>query len=105
MGGVASKLTRSSKISSGDELLAKTKDVREMSNALFQFMYGQWPDDEYMDMASNPGAYVVAISDLITEQFHVIGYTTKRNQVGEIYFVKHDKLKHPVSEGESGIEM
>jgi hypothetical protein len=104
MGSAASKLTRPSKISSGDDLLAKTKDVREMSNALFQFMYGQWPDDEYMDMARDPGAYVVAISDLITEQFHVIGYTTKRNQIGEIYFIKHDKLKHPGSEGQAGIE-
>lgn len=104
MGGAASKLTRSSKISSGDDLLAKTKDVREMSNALFQFMYGQWPDDEYMDMARDPGAYVIAISDLILEQFHVIGYTTKRNQIGEIYFVKYDKIKHPGSEGQAGIE-
>ena len=103
MGAGVSQLSRPSKISSGDDLLAKTKEVREMSNALFEFMYGVWEDKEIWEIANNPGDYVIAISDLITNQFHVLGYTTKRNQVGEIYFAKYSKLKPPSAEGEKGI--
>ena len=103
MGGAASTLSRPSRISSGNDLLAKTKDVREMSNALFTFMFSQWEDKEIWEIANNPGDYVVALSDLITSQFHVLGYTTKRNQIGEIYFAKYDKLKPPSQEGEKGI--
>lgn len=102
MGGAASSL-RPSRISSGNDLLAKTKDVREMSNALFTFMFSQWEDKEIWEIANNPGDYVVAVSDLITSQFHVLGYRTKRNQIGEIYFTKYDKLKPPSLEGEKGI--
>ena len=103
MGASSSILGPSSKIKSGNELLAKTKEVREMSNALFTFMFSQWEDKEIWEIANNPGLYVTALSDLITSQFHVLGYTTKRNQIGEIYFAKYDKLKPPSQEGEKGI--
>jgi len=66
-------------------------------------MFSQWEDKEIWEIANNPGDYVVALSDLITSQFHVLGYTTKRNQIGEIYFVKYDKLKPPSQESEKGI--
>lgn len=102
MGGASSTLMTSSQIKTGDELFAKTKDVREMSNALFQFMYSQWPRDEYLDIATKSDQYVIAISDLILEQFNVIGYTTARNQIGEIYFKRHSDLT-PSKKTESGV--
>ena len=101
MGAGASSLLPAKKISSANELILKTKDVREMSNALFTFMFSQWDDKEIWEISKNPGDYVVAVSDLITAQFHVLGYTTKRNQIGEIYFEKYSKLKPP-REGEGG---
>jgi len=103
MGNSASSLSRPSKISSGKDLLAKTKDVREMSNALFTFMYSVWEEREIWDIANRPGDYVIALSDMITQHFNVLGYTTKRNQIGEIYFIKYDKLKPPSDDGSKGI--
>lgn len=103
--GAGSSLLQASKISSGNELLMKTKDVREMSNALFTFMFSQWEDKEIWEISKNPDAYVVALSDLITTQFHVLGYRTKRNKIGEIYFAKYSDLKPPSEgtvEGEKG---
>jgi hypothetical protein len=43
-------------------------------------------------MADNPEEYVIALSDLITNQFHVLGYKTERNQIGEIYFMKYFQI-------------
>ena len=96
-------ILKSSKVRSGQELIAKTKDVREMSNALFQFMFTSWDQKEIWEIANNPGDYVIALSDMITAQFHIIGYTTKRNQIGEIYFMKYDKLKPPSGDGDRNI--
>ena len=61
-----------------------------MSDALFQFMYKDWDTREVWEMANKPEDYVIALSDLITNQFHVLGYTTAKNQIGEIYFMKYD---------------
>ena len=88
MGAAASKLTRSSQLSGNDTLL-KSEDVRKMSDALFQFMYKDWDTKEVWEMANKPEEYVIALSDLITNQFHVLGYTTAKNQIGEIYFMKY----------------
>jgi hypothetical protein len=41
-------------------------------------------------MANKPEDYVIALSDLITNQFHVLGYVTAKNQIGEIYFMKYE---------------
>lgn len=103
MGAAGSSLSRPSQISSGKDLIAKTKDVREMSNALFTFMYSVWEEREVWEIANRPGDYVIALSDMIQTQFHVLGYTTARNKVGEIYFMKYDKLKPPSEEGSRGI--
>lgn len=103
MGGTASKLSRATGTTSGRTLVAQTAEVREMSNALFQFMYAKWDEREVFDMAQKPGEYVIALSDLITNQFHVLGYVTKRNQLGEIYFMKYKDLQPPDKEGAKGI--
>jgi hypothetical protein len=68
----------------------KSEDVKKMAEALFQFMYRDWDTKEVWDMANKPEDYVIAISDLITNQFHVLGYKTERNQAGEIYFMKYE---------------
>jgi hypothetical protein len=94
MGASPSSLSRPSRITSGEELILKTKETREMSNALFEFMFKQWDNDgkEIWDITRNPEEYVIALSDLIEKQFSVLGYITKTNQVGEIYFVKLSDL-------------
>ena len=92
-----SKLTRSSRITSGKELVASTKDVREMADSLFRFMYDEFGEKEVMDMAMDPEKYVIALSDLITTKFEVIGYITKNNQMGEVYFAKYTDLNPLVS--------
>jgi hypothetical protein len=74
---------------------AKTKELKAMSDALFEFMYSKWDIREIFEITEKPGDYVIAISDLITSEFHVLGYTTKRNKIGEIYFQKWEKLDPP----------
>jgi hypothetical protein len=95
-----SKLRRPSKITSGKELVASTKEVREMANSLFRFMYDEFGEKEIMDMATEPEKYVIALSDLITTKFEVLGYITKQNQVGEIYFSSYDDLNPRISKPE-----
>ena len=102
MGGANSKidfgrLTRPSTISSGKELVASTKEVRDMADSLFRFMYNEFGEKEVMDMAMDPEKYVIALSDLITTKFEVIGYITKNNQMGEVYFAKYTDLNPLVS--------
>jgi hypothetical protein len=75
-------------------------DLKNMADALFQFMYSKWEVRDIFDIAENPGDYVIAVSDLITTQFHVLGYTTKRNKIGEIYFEKWEDLDPPKSSSE-----
>lgn len=101
MGGVASSLTRPYKLS-GKEFKEHptTKEVNKMANALFQFMYNKSQVKDIFEIADNPGEYVIAISDLITAQFDVIGYTTSKNKFGEIYFKKWKDLDPPKSEDE-----
>lgn len=79
---------------------AKTQEIKAMSDALFQFMYSTWDLREIFDITEKPGEYVIAISDLITSEFHVLGYTTKANKIGEIYFRKWEQLDPPQSASE-----
>ena len=67
-----------------------------MSNALFQFMYTNWQPRDVWEIANDPSKYVIAISDMITAQFHVLGYKTKSGRIGEIYFQKWDALEPPM---------
>lgn len=83
----------SSRISSKDDLAKKTKDMTEMSDALFQFMYYNFKPNEVFDISMNPEKYVVALSELIQNHFAIVGYTTDRSVQGEIYFRKLDDLK------------
>jgi len=87
----ASKLTNSTE----KQLIVGTKDVRDMADTLFNFMYKTWDNKELWDMADRPQEYVIALSDLIEQHFISVGYTTKRNHLGEIYFLRYDKLKPP----------
>lgn len=75
----------------------QAKDIEKMSNELFSFMYSNYNLKDIFDIANNPGEYVIAISDLITAQFNVLGYTTKKNKLGEIYFKKWTDLIPPQS--------
>lgn len=67
-----------------------------MSNDLFRFMYSSWKPRDVWDIAENPDKYVIAISDMITTQFHVLGYKTRDKRMGEIYFRKWDDLEPPM---------
>jgi hypothetical protein len=71
-------------------LILESKGVQTMANALFTFMFSQWDAREIWDIANKPEDYVIALSDLITNQFHVLGYRTERNKAGEIYFMKYE---------------
>ena len=71
-----------------------------MANSLFRFMYDEFGEKEIMDMATEPEKYVIALSDLITTKFEVLGYITKQNQVGEIYFSSYDDLNPRISKPE-----
>ncbi len=82
---------------SGDDLKRNSKEITEMSNALFQFMYTNWQPRDVWEIANDPSKYVIAISDEITTQFHVLGYKTKSGRIGEIYFQKWDALEPPMS--------
>ena len=93
MGAAGSKIP--GKTMTGVELKNQTEDVKNMANALFQFMYSEWKQGDTFEIADNPGDYVIALSDMITAQFHVLGYTTKKNKIGEIYFEKYDRLDPP----------
>jgi len=101
MGGALSSLSKPSSLS-GKEFNehAQRKEFQNMANALFQFMYKKWSPKDVFDMVENPGEYVIAISDLITQEFHVLGYKTKSNKVGEIYFKKWKDLDPPKSKDE-----
>ena len=96
MGAGSSSLSPPKTITN-DELKEKSEDIRRMSNALFQFMYTKWEPKDVWEIANNPGKYVIAISDLITTQFHVLGYTRKDGKLGEIYFKEYESLKPPMS--------
>jgi len=98
MGGVVSSLSRPSSLT-GKQFRddPKAQDIKKMSDALFTYMYSNYDLKDVFDIANNPGEYVIAISDLITAQFHVLGYTTQRNRLGEIYFKKWTDLMPPRS--------
>lgn len=81
---------------SGEDLKRNSKEITEMSNALFQFMYTNWQPRDVWEIANDPSKYVIAVSDMITTQFHVLGYKTKSGKLGEIYFQKWDNLEPPM---------
>lgn len=101
MGGSLSSLSKPSSLS-GKEFNehAERRELQKMANALFQFMYKKWRPDDVFDMVEKPGEYVIAISDLINQQFHVLGYTTKSKKIGEIYFRKWKDVDPPKSSTE-----
>lgn len=84
-----------SKITSQEDLKLKTKDVTELANNLFTFMYTQYDVNEVWDIASKPEEYIIELSHLIDNHFHIIGYTSETTTAGEIYFTRTaDLLKH-----------
>jgi hypothetical protein len=98
--GASASLPRlyTSKVTSQDQLTAKTDEVAKMANELFRFMYTQYELKEVWDIAANPEEYVIALSTMIEKQFHVIGFTTDRTTSGEIYFVRKKDLDKKMAE-------
>ena len=96
MGAGGSSLSVFNSGLTGEELDKNSKEVREMSDALFQFMYSNSKEKDILDIANNPQDYVIALSDLITTQFGVLGYRARTGQMGEIYFRKHEDLEPPL---------
>uniref|UniRef100_A0A6C0ANC6 Uncharacterized protein n=1 Tax=viral metagenome TaxID=1070528 RepID=A0A6C0ANC6_9ZZZZ len=96
MGAGASSLSPFKKGLTTDELKINSKEVREMSDSLFQFMYNNSREQDILDIANNPEKYVIALSDMITTQFNVLGYTTRTGRIGEIYFKRFDDLEPPL---------
>jgi len=80
---------------SGTELTVASKEIREMSDALFKFMYSKWSEKDAMDIAIHPENYVIALSTFIENNFNAIGYKTRMGKHGEIYFMKYDLLEPP----------
>ena len=98
--GAGSSSLSAPKTITNDELKSGSEDIRRMSNALFQYMYTKWEPKDVWEIANNPSNYVIALSDLITTQFHVLGYTRKDGKLGEIYFKEWKDLKPPMSTGD-----
>jgi hypothetical protein len=98
--GAGSSLPKlyTSRVTSQDQLTAKTEDITKMANELFRFMYTQYELKEVWDIAANPEEYIIALSSMIEKQFHIIGFTTDRTTSGEIYFVKKKDLEKKMSE-------
>jgi hypothetical protein len=80
----------------GKQLQLSSKEISTMSSELFLFMYSSWKPKDVWDIAEHPDKYVIAISDMITTQFHVLGYKTRDKRMGEIYFRKWDDLEPPM---------
>jgi len=95
--GAGSSSLSAPKTITNDQLKSGSEDIRRMSNSLFQYMYTKWEPKDVWEIANNPSKYVIAISDLITTQFHVLGYTRKDGKLGEIYFKEWKDLKPPMS--------
>jgi hypothetical protein len=83
----------SSRITSRDEFVNKTRDMATMADQLFIFMYANFKPEEIWDISQKPEEYVTALSELIQHQFDIIGYMTDRTVQGEIYFRKFSDLK------------
>ena len=83
---------------SGTELTVASKEISEMSDALFKFMYSKWSEKDAMDIAIHPENYVIALSTFIENNFNAIGYKTRMGKHGEIYFMKYDLLEPPYHE-------
>jgi hypothetical protein len=98
--GASASLPRlyTSKVTSQEQLTAKTDEVAKMANELFRFMYTQYELKEVWDIAANPEEYIIALSTMIEKQFHVIGFTTDRTTSGEIYFVRKKELDKKMAE-------
>jgi len=96
MGAGGSSLSGFNAGITGKELDTKSIEIREMSDVLFQFMYSNSREKDILDIANNPEKYVIALSDLITTQFSVLGYKTRAGKMGEIYFRKFDALEPPL---------
>ena len=96
MGAGGSSLSVFNSGITGDQLEKNSKEIREMSNALFQFMYSNSKEKDILDIANNPEKYVIALSDLITTQFSVLGYKTRTGRMGEVYFRKFEDLEPPL---------
>ena len=89
----------------GKQLELSSKEISTMSNELFRFMYTSWKPKDVWDIAENPDKYVIAISDMITTQFHVLGYKTRDKRMGEIYFRKWDDLEPPMGSDSTQMAM
>ena len=103
LGSSRFSLLPSSKIQSKEELIAKTKDITELSDKLFTFMYTNFSPKDVWDIAINPEEYVIALSQLIEKQFDIIGYSTNRTVDGEIYFRKY-KTPNPNPRKEGSLD-
>jgi len=96
MGGSQSSLSflKPGKISDSATLMKGTQESQQMANALWKFMHSNWSAQDLVNMSDDEKykEYVIAISDLITNSFVVLGYTTTRNNLGEIYIRKYSDL-------------
>jgi hypothetical protein len=95
MGASASKfnpLSPPQKIKSQKDLFLQTKDVREMADQLFTFMYTQYDINEVWDITNKPDDYIIGLTELIENQFHVIGIGPDMSS-GSMFFKRFDDLK------------
>ena len=103
LGSSRFSLLPANKIQSKEELIAKTKDITELSDKLFSFMYTNFSPKDVWDIAINPDEYVIALSQMIDKQFDIIGYSTNRTVDGEIYFRKY-KAPNPNPKKEGSLD-
>lgn len=96
MGASQSSLSflKPAKISDKATLVSSTQESQQMANALWKFMHSNWSAQDLVNMSDEDKykEYVIAISDLITNSFVVLGYTTTQNNLGEIYIRKYSDL-------------
>jgi hypothetical protein len=96
MGASQSSLSflKPGKISDKATLVNSTQESQQMANALWKFMHSNWSAQDLVNMSDEDKykEYVIAISDLITNSFVVLGYTTAQNNLGEIYIRKYSDI-------------
>lgn len=94
-----------SKITSKEDFNLGNKEISQLADALFTFMYKESEnlEREVLDIVDNKNDYIIELSHLIDNHFNIIGFTSQTTTPGEIYFIKkkirdelisHDTKEH-----------
>ena len=93
-----------SKITSKEEFNLGNKEISQLADSLFTFMYKESEnlEREVLDIVDHKSEYIIELSHLIDNHFNIIGFTSQTTTPGEIYFIKKkirdDFISHDTKE-------